>query len=83
MMKSMAAGDAQGFSEVLSEILRDFLSYHDAAQQETFYHGLMLGFSVLMEGEYRVESNRESSYGRFDIAFFPAKKNTPGVGRVD
>ena len=39
----------------------------------------MLGFSVLMEGEYRVESNRESGYGRFDIAFFPLKQGTPGV----
>ena len=55
------------------------MSYHDIAQPETFYHGLMLGFSVLMEGEYRVESNRESGYGRFDIAFFPLKPGTPGV----
>ena len=32
-----------------------------------------------MEGEYRIESNRESGYGRFDIAFFPLKENAPGV----
>ncbi|MBR3457901.1 MAG: AAA family ATPase, partial [Selenomonadaceae bacterium] len=79
MMKSMASGDVAGFSEVLSEILRDFVSYHDIAQPETFYHGLMLGLSVLMEGDYRVESNRESGYGRFDITFFPLKPGTPGV----
>ena len=35
--------------------------------------------SVLMNGSYRVESNRESGYGRFDIAFFPLKAGTPGV----
>ncbi|MBR4696086.1 MAG: PD-(D/E)XK nuclease domain-containing protein, partial [Selenomonadaceae bacterium] len=79
MLEAMASGDVAGFSEVLSEILRDFVSYHDIAQLETFYHGLMLGLSVLMEGEYRVESNRESGYGRFDIAFFPLKQGTPGV----
>ncbi len=79
MLEAMASGDVAGFSEVLSEILRDFVSYHDIAQPESFYHGLMLGFSVLMEGEYRVESNRESGYGRFDIAFFPLKPGTPGV----
>jgi hypothetical protein len=79
MLCSMADGDAEGFLENLSELLRDFVSYHDTAQPETFYHGLMLGFSVLMEGEYRVESNRESGYGRFDIAFFPLKPGTPGV----
>ena len=39
----------------------------------------MLGLSVLLEGEYRVESNRESGYGRFDIAFFPLKDGAPGV----
>jgi hypothetical protein len=79
MLEAMASGDVAGFSEVLSEILRDFVSYHDIAQPETFYHGLMLGLSVLMEGEYRVESNRESGYGRFDIAFFPLKNDAPGV----
>ncbi len=79
MMKSMTSGDAKGFSEVLSEILRDFVSYHDIAQPESFYHGLMLGLSVLMEGAYRVESNKEAGYGRFDIAFFPLKQGTPGV----
>lgn len=26
-----------------------------------------------------MESNRESGYGRFDIAFFPLKDNWPGV----
>ena len=40
---------------------------------------LLLGLSVLMSGSYRVESNREAGYGRFDIAFFPLKENTPGV----
>ncbi|MBQ1510168.1 MAG: PD-(D/E)XK nuclease domain-containing protein, partial [Selenomonadaceae bacterium] len=65
--------------ENLSDLLRDFVSYHDIAQPETFYHGLMLGLSVLLEGEYRVESNRESGYGRFDIAFFPLQDGAPGV----
>ncbi|MBQ7478557.1 MAG: AAA family ATPase [Selenomonadaceae bacterium] len=79
MLRSMAEGDTEGFSESLSDILRDFVSYHDAAQPESFYHGLLLGFSVLMDGKYRVASNKESGYGRFDLAFFPLKENTPGV----
>ena len=79
MLHSMTDGDAEGFQENLSDLLRDFVSYHDIAQPETFYHGLMLGLSVLLEGEYRVESNRESGYGRFDIAFFPLKDGVPGV----
>ncbi|MBQ1509555.1 MAG: AAA family ATPase [Selenomonadaceae bacterium] len=79
MMEAMAKGTTEDFAKYLSELLRDFVSYHDAAQPESFYHGLILGFSVLMEDEYRVESNRESGYGRFDIAFFPLKDGAPGV----
>ncbi|MBQ7478407.1 MAG: PD-(D/E)XK nuclease domain-containing protein, partial [Selenomonadaceae bacterium] len=51
----------------------------DTAQPESFYHGLILGLSVMLDGEYRVASNRESGYGRFDIAFFPLKDGAPGV----
>ena len=79
MLASMADGDAVGFSENLSDILRDFVSFYDTAQPESFYHGLLLGFAVLMEGRYRVESNRESGYGRFDIAFFPKNASSPGI----
>ncbi|MBR3457379.1 MAG: AAA family ATPase, partial [Selenomonadaceae bacterium] len=80
MLRSMTDGDAEGFRENLSDLLRDFVSYHDtAAQPESFYHGLVLGLAVLLDGEYRVESNRESGYGRFDIAFFPLKDGAPGV----
>lgn len=79
MLNAMTAGKVAVFQKHLSKILRDMASYHDTAQPESFYHGLMLGLTVLMEGEYRVESNRESGYGRFDIAFFPLKKNAPGI----
>ena len=79
MLNAMTAGKASVFQKHLSKILRDMVSYHDTAQPESFYHGLMLGLTVLMEGEYRVESNRESGYGRFDLAFFPLRPGTPGV----
>ncbi|MBR4694688.1 MAG: AAA family ATPase [Selenomonadaceae bacterium] len=79
MLNAMAAGKAAVFQKHLGKILKDMASYHDTAQPESFYHGLMLGLTVLMEGEYRVESNRESGYGRFDLAFFPLNQGTPGV----
>ena len=79
MLNAMTAGKASVFQKHLSKILRDMVSCHDTAQPESFYHGLMLGLTVLMEGEYRVESNRESGYGRFDLAFFPLQPGTPGV----
>ncbi|MBR3456786.1 MAG: AAA family ATPase, partial [Selenomonadaceae bacterium] len=79
MLDAMTAGKVDLFQKHLGKILKDSVSYHDTAQPESFYHGLILGFSVLMEDEYRVESNRESGYGRFDIAFFPLKDGAPGV----
>ena len=80
LMEAMTEGRAEDFANYLSELLRDFVSFHDSAHQpESFYHGLLLGLSVWLEGRYRVESNKESGYGRFDIAFFPLKENLPGV----
>lgn len=80
MLRAMLAGDVATFRGRLQKILSGIVSCHDAARNpENFYHGLMLGFSVLMGGSYRVESNRESGYGRFDIAFFPLKEHAPGV----
>lgn len=39
----------------------------------------MLGLSVWLDKRFRIESNRESGYGRFDIALFPKMKELPGV----
>ena len=80
MLEAMTEGNAEDFAEYLSELLTDFVSFHDLDHSpESFYHGLLLGFSVLLESTYRVESNRESGYGRFDIAFFPHSTGKPGI----
>ena len=79
MLDAMTAGNADSFQKIFSELLREVVSFHDTAQPESFYHGLVLGFAVLTEETYRVESNRESGYGRFDIAFFPKRVGVPGV----
>ena len=79
LLRSMLEGDAELFRRRLQKILLEHVSMYDAAYPESFYHGMMLGFSVLMEGSYRVESNGESGCGRFDLAFFPEKENAPGV----
>ena len=80
MMEAMTEGRGEDFAKYLAELLRDFVSFHDSSHNpESFYHGLLLGLSVWLEGRYRVVSNRESGYGRFDIAFFPVKENLPGV----
>ncbi|MBQ3971095.1 MAG: AAA family ATPase [Selenomonadaceae bacterium] len=80
LLEAMTEGRAEDFARYLSELLRDFVSFHDSGyNHESFYHGLLLGLSVWLEGRYRVESNKESGYGRFAIALFPQRENMPGV----
>lgn len=64
-------GDVERFTQSLQHILRQVISTYDAANKESFYHGFMLGMTALFLGsDYTVESNRESGYGRFDLAIF-------------
>lgn len=79
MLNSMLAGEAERFEMNLELILRNYVSYHDAANGESFYHGMMLGFCVLLQDTHIVKSNRESGYGRFDLALIPKDNRQYGV----
>lgn len=62
----------------LQKLLLDTISSFDYAH-ENFYHGLILGICAIMNNRYRVDSNRESGYGRYDIRLMPRKKSLPGI----
>lgn len=79
MIEAMLDGRTEVFESNLRTLLRETVSIHDAAHPESFYHGMMLGFSVLLSGRYTVKSNRESGYGRFDLALIPQEPGHPGV----
>ena len=79
MLDAMLCGNKEDFADTLRFILQENVSIHDAAYPETFYHGMMLGFSLLLDGRYEIESNKESGYGRFDLAFIPKDKDQAGV----
>lgn len=54
-------------------------SYFDAgrrntAEPERFYHGFVLGLLVELEGRYRITSNRESRFGRYDVMLEPLRE---------
>ena len=42
-----------------------------------FYHGFVLGLMVELAGRYRLTSNRESGFGRYDVMLVPCKKADP------
>ena len=79
MMEDLIAGHVAPFSKTLERYIAYLVSSYDAANKESFYHGFLLGMTALFVPEYVVESNRESGYGRFDIAIFPKDTSKSGV----
>ena len=79
MLDALLCGDAETFSDDLQHYIAQFVSAYDAANKESFYHGLLLGMTALVLNDYTVESNRESGYGRFDLAIFPKEMGRAGV----
>ena len=79
MMEDLMAGRAAPFSKTLERYITSLVSSYDAANKESFYHGFLLGMTALFVPEYVVESNRESGYGRFDLAIFPKDTAKAGV----
>lgn len=47
----------------------------EKAEPERFYHGFVLGLVVDMAERYKVISNRESGFGRYDVMIEPFDKN--------
>lgn len=41
------------------------------AEPERFYHGFVLGLMVELSDRYVIASNRESGFGRYDVALEP------------
>ena len=62
----------------LENFLLRTISFHDAAN-ETFNHGLVLGFCAMLDNKYHITSNREAGEGRFDIQMLPLDKRLPGI----
>ena len=46
----------------------------DQTEPERFYHGFVLGMVVNLSDTYKVRSNRESGFGRYDVMIEPFNK---------
>jgi len=80
VMENMKKGQLKDFSKYFSDFIKNACSYYDFADQEPekIYHALVLGMMVHLQSDYRISSNRESGYGRYDIVLHPLKKELPG-----
>ena len=79
LMQAFLTGDIQRVQNGLSRYFEVVVSSFDTAQKEAFYHGFVLGMTAILVMDYDVRSNRESGYGRYDIAVFPKRQGKPGV----
>ncbi len=49
----------------------------ETTEPERFYHGFVLGLMVDLADRYRITSNRESGFERYDVMLEPLKDNDP------
>ena len=75
--QAIFSGDAQKLQSLLENFMLQSISSMDGAN-EAFYHGMMLGLCAVLGNRYRVRSNRESGFGRFDIQLTPLVAGIPG-----
>lgn len=72
--------DLQEMNDQLQHVLTECASGFDSGvkpakkgpQPENFFHGLTLGMLTCLSGQFRVTSNRESGFGRYDVSLEPS-----------
>jgi hypothetical protein len=79
VMENMKKGKVDDFSLYFADFIERACSYYDFADKEPekIYHALILGMMVHLQSDYKITSNRESGYGRYDIVLHPLKKELP------
>ena len=76
--ESLYEADYDKLQNAIAEYIDKSVSFYDAGA-EGFYHGLILGLVALMDSQYKINSNRESGDGRYDISMIPREKRYPGI----
>ena len=81
-IKALLLNDKKAMNHYMNKVALETFSNFDAgnrpsesAEPERFYHGFVLGLMVELSDRYVVISNRESGFGRYDVALKP-KNNT-------
>ncbi len=80
-LKALLANDVDYMNEYMNRVAESVFSSFDSGKEpseasnpERFYHGFVLGLIVELEGKYRIRSNRESGFGRYDVMMEPLDK---------
>lgn len=85
-IKALLMGDVDAMNDYINRIALNAFSFYDVSKgasekelPERFYHGFVLGLMVELADRYRILSNRESGFGRYDVMLEPAK---PGLDAI-
>ncbi len=77
-IKALLLGDVDAMNTYINRVASATFSYFDTgknpsgeAEPERFYHGFVLGLLVELSDKYRITSNRESGFGRYDVMLEP------------
>lgn len=76
--ESVYANDFNKLTQAISTYMNQVISFYDTSS-EAFYHGLVLGLIALLDNQYKIQSNRESGKGRYDISMIPRNNLHPGI----
>jgi hypothetical protein len=81
LANELVYGDIENFKKSFIEFCESSFSYHDVGREEPekFYHGFVLGLLVCLRDKYRITSNREAGYGRYDLMLEPNDKSQRGI----
>ncbi len=77
IQQAIFSGDVAKLQSLLETFMLRSIASLDGAN-EGFYHGMMLGLCAVLSNRYRVRSNREAGFGRFDVMLMPREKSMPG-----
>jgi len=83
MLKALIGGEIDIFEEILNKFVCESLSYFNLPKQtkdvERVYQAFILGMLVNLQNKYEITSEKESGYGRYDIAIVPKDKNKRAI----
>lgn len=85
-IKALLQDDIKAMNLYMNRIALSVFSFFDtgkkpseATEPERFYHGFVLRLIVDLEERYRITSNGESGFGRYDIMLEPKNIDDPAI----
>ena len=85
-VQAMISGNLEEMNLYMNRVAQETFSSFDTgskpsevSQPERFYHGFVLGLIAGETRRYEIRSNRESGYGRYDVAMIPAEPHLPAI----